>query len=109
MIAVWGILVLAMLAMLAIFAVVLFRKLIGLLHELSELVARTAILDGVHRAEPEPRPLPAVLAGPASASPRWHARRYRSRERRSARRTARIARGTALVNAEATAIHWFQR
>ena len=109
MIAVWVVVVLAMFAMLAIFALVLFRKLIGVLQEFSDLVGRTAILDGVHRADAESRPLPAVLRRAGAASSQWRAARHRSRERRAARRATRIARARALVNADATSIEWFQR
>lgn len=109
MIGVWIGLVLALLAMLAVFAVVLFRKAFGVLQEFSDLVGRTAILDGVHRADPEPRPTPAVLGGAAVASARWREVRHRGRELRAARRDRRIARGRELVRADAASIQWFRR
>lgn len=109
MIVVWVLLVVAFLAMLAVFAVVLFRKLVGVLQAFSDLVGRTAILDGVHRADPEPRPTPAVLGGVADARTRWRELRHRGRERGAARRAARLARARQLISADATAIEWFQR
>ena len=109
MIIVWIGLVLALVVMLGIFAVVLFRKVIAVLQEFSDLVGRTAILDGVHRADPEERPAPAVLGSASAASARWRSRRHDSRQRRAHRRSARIARGHALVRADAASIEWFQR
>ena len=108
MIIVWIVLVVALLAMLAIFAVVLVRKVIAVLQEFSDLVARTAILDGVHRAEAEPRTL-AVLEGAGPSAARWRERRHAGRMRRDDRRTARLARARLLVGADAAAIEWFRR
>lgn len=109
MIIVWGLLVGALIAMLAVFAVVLFRKLVAVLQAFSDLVGRTAILDGVHRADPEPRATPAVLGGVSEARTAWRELRHRGRQRRDARRTARLARARELISADATSIEWFQR
>lgn len=109
MIVVWIVLVAALLAMLAAFAVVLFRKLIAVLQEFSDLVGRTAILDGVHRADAEIRPLPAVLDPRETHAARWRALRHEARQRREHRRRARVARGRRLVQADAASIEWFQR
>lgn len=109
MILVWICLVLALIGMLCIFAVVLFRKVIAVLQEFSDLVGRTAILDGVHRAEPGQRPTPAVLQSAAVAGSRWRSLRHDARERRSQRRSERLARGRELVRADAASIEWFQR
>lgn len=108
MIALWIVLVLALLVMLAVFTVVLFRKVIGVLQEFSDLVGRTAILDGVHRSEPEQREL-AVLAGTAAATARWRAIRHDGRTRKGERRAARLERARRLVRADAASIEWFQR
>jgi hypothetical protein len=105
---VWIGLVVALLVMLAVFAVVLARKAFGVLQAFSDLVGRTAILDGVHRAEAEPRTL-AVLGGVAAASTRWREARHRSREIRTERRSRRLTRGTDLVTADASLIRRFQR
>lgn len=105
---VWVGLVLALIVMLAVFAVVLARKAFGVLQAFSDLVGRTAILDGVHRAEAEPRTI-AALGGAAVASSRWRAARHRAREARAQRRRGRVARGTALVTADASLIRRFQR
>ena len=106
---VWIALVVALLAMFAIFAIVLFRKVIAVLQEFSDLVGRTAILDGVHRAEPEERPLPAAIGGVDAAASRWRHRRHRSRERAAERRRLRIARAHRLIDANADSIEWFRR
>lgn len=101
---VWVLLVIALVVMLAAFAVVLFRKFFGVLAAFSDLVGQTAVLDGVHRAEPEQRALPAVLGGTAAAGRTWSAVGHRRRERRAIRRSARLARGRRLVNADAVRV-----
>lgn len=109
MIAMWVVMVLAAIVVFAIFGIVLFRKVLALMLDVSDLFGRTAILDGVHRAEPFERPIPAVLAGVAEPAARWRALRTRARERRATRRAAAIDRGRALVRADATSISWFHR
>ena len=99
---VWIALVVALVVMLGIFAVVLFRKFIRLLGAFSDLVGQTAVLDGVHRAEPEERAVPAVLGGLAAASGHWGDVGHRRRERRATRRAARLSRARLLVSADVT-------
>lgn len=106
---VWILLVVALVVMLAVFAAVLFRKFIAVLGAFSDLVGQTAVLDGVHRSEPEERPLPAVLTGAAAGNQRWRAVSQRRRERRSARRAQRLERGKLLVRSDATGIERFRR
>jgi hypothetical protein len=105
---VWIVLVIALLLMLAAFAVWLFRKLIAVLQEFSDLVGRTAILDGVHRSEPEPREF-AVLGGTAAATARWRSLRHDGRRRKGERRSARLKRARGLLEVDATSIKWFRR
>ena len=105
----WILLVVALVAMLAIFAVVLFRKFLRVLGAFSDLVGQTAVLDGVHRAEEEQRPMPAVLAGGAAASTGWRAATRRRSQRRSVRRGARLARAKLLVRTDAASIQRFSR
>ena len=100
---VWVGLVLALVVMLVLFAIALFRKLLAVVQAFSDLVGTTARLDGVHRAEPEARPEPAVLAGRAAASSRWSVVSQRRRDRRDQRHEARLARGRALVRADVAA------
>lgn len=109
MILVWIGLVVALLVMLGVFAVVLFRKAFGVLQAFSDLVARTAILDGVHRADAEERPLPAVLGRTGEATARWRSLRHEARQRKAQRRSARVTRGRELLRVDAASIEWFQR
>lgn len=102
MVLVWIGLVLALLVTLAVCGLLLIRKGVGLLQTLAEFLSLPAILDGVHRADAEPRPEPAVLGSkPAYAAARTE-RRQRSAERRGIRREARLARARALIAADPT-------
>ena len=94
---VWIGLVIVLLVMLTICTVSLVRKFVALLQAFADFVSLPAILDGVHRADPEERPTPAVLRPRGEVAAERDARRQRSRERRDIRRVGRIARGRALV------------
>ena len=96
---VWTGLVVALLVTLALCAVMLGRKFFALLQAFADFISLPAILDGVHRADPEPRPTPAVLRPRSEVAAERDARRQRGRERREARRTLRLARGRALISA----------
>lgn len=106
---VWILLIITTVVTLAVLGVALFRRFIGVLGAFSDLVGQTAVLDGVHRAEPEERPVPAVLSGRAAASERWRDVSYRRRERRALRRTRWLARGKLLVRADASMTTRFRR
>lgn len=97
MVWVWVALVVALLVTLALCAIMLGRKFFALLQAFADFVSLPAILDGVHRADPEPRPTPAVLRPRAEVGAEHAARVQRRHERREIRRAARIARGRALV------------
>jgi len=99
MVLVWVGLVVALLAMLVLCITMLARKFFALLQAFADFVSLPAILDGVHRADPEPRPTPAVLRPRSEVAAERDARRQRGRERREARRTLRLARGRALISA----------
>ena len=94
---VWIGLVVALLVMLVLCITMLVRKFVALLQAFAEFVSLPAILDGVHRADPEERPAPAVLRPRGEVAAERDARRRRSHERRETRRAGRIARGRALV------------
>ncbi len=96
----WVGLVLALVVMLAAFALVLLRKVVAVLTAFGDLVGRTAVLDGVHRAESEERPTPAALLGREEIRSAWRHRRWLAGERRVIRRRARVARGQALLRAD---------
>ena len=106
---VWIVLVAALVATVAIFAVVLFRKFLGVLSAFSDLVGQTAVLDGVHRAEVEERPTPAVLGPVGAASTGWSEATHRRRRRRLERRTTRLRRAKLLVRPDAASIERFRR
>jgi hypothetical protein len=95
---VWSLLVLALLAVLVVSAVSLFRKGIGVLTEFTELASTTIVFDGVQRETPRPR-LFAVLMKQSVAREAADARALRRATIKSNRRDARILRGKALVSA----------
>ena len=101
---IWGGLVLALLAMLALFAVGLFRKGIRVLDDLGELAGRLELLE-VDETPLTRQPL-AVLADPRDIRAREDARRgYRAR-RRSDRHARRMARARAIVTVNAASARW---
>ena len=97
MVLVWIGLIAALIATLAVCAVMLVRKFVALLQSFADFVSLPAILDGVHRADPEERPAPAVLRPRGEVGAEHAARVQRRHERRAVRREARLARGRALV------------
>jgi len=97
MVWVWIALVVALLVTLTLCAVMLVRKFVALLQTFADFVSLPAILDGVHRADPEERPTPAVLRPRGDVGAEHAARVQRRHERRTVRREARLARGRALV------------
>ena len=107
MILVWILLVVALLVTLALCAVMLVRRFVALLQAFADFVSLPAILDGVHRADPEPRPRVAVLRSRSEVAAEYAARRQRSLERRLQRRDVRLARGRAIVAVDVTARDWF--
>lgn len=107
MVAVWIGLVVALIVTLTLCGVMLVRKFAVLLEAFADFVSLPAILDGVHRADPEQRPIPAVLRPGGEAAAERAARRQRSAERSHARREVRRARGRAIVAVDVTARDWF--
>ena len=107
MIVVWILLVIALLATLALCGMILARKFVALLQSFADFISLPAILDGVHRADPEPRPTPAVLRARGAVAAEHAARRQRTAERRDARRVRRLARGREIVAVDVTARSWF--
>jgi hypothetical protein len=101
---VWIVLVAALLVTLALCTVMLVRKFIALLQAFADFVSLPAILDGVHRADAEERPTPAVLLPLALASARHSSRRPRTADRRADRRAGRLTRARALIRADVNAL-----
>jgi hypothetical protein len=87
--------------------VMLARKFVALLQALADFVSLPSVLDGVHRADAEPRPAPAVLRPRAEVAAERVARRARALQRRQARHSKRLARGRAIVAVDVTARDWF--
>jgi hypothetical protein len=102
---VWIGLVLALLVTLALCTIMLVRKFVALLQSFADFVSLPAILDGVHRAEADARPTPAVLLPRAQAAARHAARGQRRAERRAARSQLRLARARALIRADVNALN----
>jgi hypothetical protein len=97
MVWVWVGLVVALLVTLTLCVVMLARKSVALLQAFADFIGLAAILDGVHRADPEQRPTPAVLRPRAEVAAEHAVRVQRRHDRSEIRRAARLARGRALV------------
>ena len=100
---IWGGLVLALLAMLALLSWWLFRKAVGVLDELGRLTEKTEMLsrmsDELEDVE-APRFVPAVLLEHAEVAASHHARVLAREDRRRARREKRITRARMLTRAD---------
>ena len=96
----WAAVVVALVVMLAACGWMLVRKFIRLLEAVADLLVKPAILDGVHRPEPEERPLPAVLQPRAVIAARYRDVALARQERTHARRMARRERALALIAAQ---------
>jgi hypothetical protein len=94
----WASLSFAMLAVLVVSIVSLFRKAIAVLASVGDLASTTIVFDGVQRAGPEARSL-GVLEARSVAQVRWDARMQRRAERKLARRMRRLDRARQLTRA----------
>ena len=83
----------------------LVRKFVRLLAAMGELLVNPAILDGVHRAEPERRQVPAVLEPRAVVAARYRELARARDERKRLRATARRERALALISAKPTGLN----
>lgn len=93
---IWLFLVLALLGMLAIFAVVLFRKMMTAADAVGELGDQVAALDAaVDELDPDRR-RPAIFADAAELAADVRARRSESKHRRQVRIDRRVERGKLL-------------
>jgi hypothetical protein len=101
----WIALIAVMIVTLVACTWMLVRKFIRLLAALGDLLVKPAILDGVHRAEPEERPLPAVLQPRAEVAARYNALARARAYRRSRRSEARRERALALISAKPTGLN----
>ena len=101
----WITVVVALIVTLVACTWMLVRKFVRLLAELGELLVKPAILDGVHRAEPEERPVPAVLEQRSTVAARYQALARARAERRGQRSVARRERALALISAKPTGLN----
>ncbi len=100
---IWGGLVLALLAMLALLSWWLFRKAVGVMEELGALADKTDALGRMsdRLAETDTTPfVPAVLQDRAEVAAVQHAIVRQREERRHLRREKRILRGRMLTRAD---------
>jgi hypothetical protein len=104
-IAIWGGLVLALAALLALLAWWLFRKAMVVLDDLGELTDLTAVLDGVDDTPP-PRARPAVLDDLKAVRAAREARITRRTARREARHDRRMARAHRITTVGASTVRW---
>jgi len=99
---IWVVLVLALLGMLAIFAVVLFRKLMAAGRELSVLADKAEVLQRHSDALRDPPFHSAVFADLAELTAQHEQDKAERAYARQARRDARVRRGKLLTNADPT-------
>lgn len=97
-IAAWVAVAVALVATLAACGWMLVRKGIRLLEALAELLAKPAILDGVHLSAAEERPTPAVLEPRSDVAARYHAATLLRRERKRLRTVERLARARRITS-----------
>jgi hypothetical protein len=95
---IWVGLSLALVAMLVVSVVSLFRKGVGVLSAFGELASSTVVFDGVTRDEPAIRN-PAVLLSRSAADQGWRDRVDRRAARSAEKRQRRLDRARALVRA----------
>lgn len=103
----WAGLVLALLVTLAACGWMLVRAFIRLLEAFAELLAKPAILDGVHRSGPEERPLPAVLESRSVVAARYRELALARRDRREQRHRERLNRARSITTTVTTS-DWFR-
>ena len=104
---IWTSLSLALIGMLALFAMLLFRKAMAIATELEHLASLTAILDQADRILDDQRADIAVLARYADVRRRREQVRFEALTRRSVRHDIRIAKAHALTAVDADKRSWF--
>jgi hypothetical protein len=103
---IWGGLVLALLALLAVFAWLLFRKFLVLTDELGALAEKTAILGTADTEAVLPRHELAVFADFREVRARREQHVRRAREARRLRRLRRLERARAITSVDPTTVGW---
>jgi hypothetical protein len=100
---IWGGLVLALLAMLALLSWWLFRKAVGVMDELGQLAEKTELLGRMSdelAAADAPEFVPAAVRDRGEVAAEHHARVQERAMRRQTRREKRITRGRMLTRAD---------
>ena len=103
--AIWTGLVIALIAMIALFAWRLVRRFFGVLEDFFALTDKLSILDGVEGPDGE-RPLNAVLEESAVVRERFAQRMRHRADRKAARRQARIQRAKMITTADINLKEW---
>lgn len=102
---IWAGLVIALLAMLGLFAWNLVRRLLRLLEDFVALTDTVSILDGATAPDGQ-RPLNAVLEESEVVRARFSARMQHRADRKAARRQARIQRAKMITTADIKLKEW---
>ena len=102
---IWTGLVIALLAMVALFAWRLVRRFFRVLENFFGLTDKLSILDGVEAPDGE-RPLNAVLEDSAVVRERFGRRMQRRADRKAVRRQARIQRAKMITTADIKFKEW---
>jgi hypothetical protein len=104
---IWGVLVLALLGILALFAVRLFRKVVGVFHSLGDLASTADVLDTADDGHGAEAPPIALLQKRSVVVARRDLERERFEDRRAARHSRRIDRARTLIGVDANSRKWF--
>jgi hypothetical protein len=104
---IWGVLVLAMLGMLALSGVRLFRKVVRVFESLADLVGKAEVLEAAEDGHGEAPPI-ALLQKRSAVLARRDLELERRDERRAARHSRRIARARTLIGTNVASRRWFQ-
>jgi hypothetical protein len=104
---IWGLLVLAMLGLLALFAVRLFRKVVRVFESLGDLASKADVLDAAEDGRAGEAPTIALLQKRSVVVARRDAERELREDRRAARHSRRMFRARKLINVDASSRKWF--
>jgi hypothetical protein len=102
---IWVVLVLALVAMLVLSALWLWRKLVRLTDDLGTLADQAAVFEGMD-GEPPARSTPAVLRDIDEVRRQRAVRVARKYERKRVRRVLRLERAKRLTRVDANAVRW---
>jgi biopolymer transport protein ExbB/TolQ len=105
---IWAVLVLALLAMLALFGWQLFRKVVAVFGSLEALASTTELLESAGEALEEQRGTLALLQKHSEVALRRHRVREEAAARRQARHDARIDRARRITRVDANTRRWFE-